>query len=156
MSTRISVPGRGVQRLRRGVVRFRIILRSSRLHQDTARVLLLGGLVEHLALSAQVGGLGHKVVQFLATLKDLKKQSVSSLHLVLVESQSSSYAIDGLVQNNFGIVELLLDLGDAARFVGVLVVVEVILQRRERNVAVIVGRLDLVERNLGQELVHQL
>lgn len=47
----------------------------SGLHQDAARVLLLGRGVEHLALCAQVGALGHQVVEFLAALKDLSKVS---------------------------------------------------------------------------------
>lgn len=41
------------------------------LHDQAARVLLLGRLVEHLALRAQVGALGNKVVELLAALKDL-------------------------------------------------------------------------------------
>lgn len=40
-------------------------------HHKAARVLLLGRLVEHLALRAQVGALCYEVVQFLAALKNL-------------------------------------------------------------------------------------
>jgi len=38
------------------------------LHDQAARVLLLGRFVEHLALGAQVRTFGHEVIQLLATL----------------------------------------------------------------------------------------
>lgn len=51
-----------------------LLLRLGRgvLHNGAARVLLFGGGVEHLALGAEVGALGYQVVEFLATLEDLR------------------------------------------------------------------------------------
>ena len=43
-------------------------LACSHLHQNAARILLLGALVEHLALGAEIRALGDQVVEFLATL----------------------------------------------------------------------------------------
>lgn len=59
------------------------------LHDRAAAVLLLGRLVEHLALRTQSVGLCDKSIYLLATLQ---------------------YGFDGLVQNNLGLVKLLLDL----------------------------------------------
>jgi hypothetical protein len=61
------------------------------------------------------------------------------------------------VQDNLGLVELLLDGGDAARLGRVLVALQVILQRGEGGVvvlgvALLVGRPPVV----GQELVQDL
>lgn len=66
-----------------------------------------------------------------------------------------TYAVDGLVQNDLGLVQLLLDPGDTARLVGVLVVVQVVLHGGEGNAAIRGGRFDRCERDLGEELVHE-
>lgn len=89
--------------------------------------------VKHLALVAQPITLGHKVVNLLPALQD---------------------AFDGLVQDNLGLVELLLDLEDAVGLLRVLVLLEVLLQLghgdggRSRGP----GR----PRVLGEELVDDL
>lgn len=56
--------------------------------------------------------------------------------------RDNTYAINSLMQHNLRLVQFLLDLGDAARIVCVLVVVQIVLQRREGNIAVVLGGLD--------------
>lgn len=67
----------------------RSYLNPPTLHDGAAAVLLLGRLVKHLALRTQSVGLCNKSIYLLATLQ---------------------YGFDSLVQNNLGLVELLLDL----------------------------------------------
>ena len=58
------------------------------------------------------------------------------------------------MQDNLGLIQLLLDAGDAAGLVGVLVVVEEVVDSGPVNVPVLTSRADLIEGVLGQELVH--
>lgn len=67
----------------------------------------LSRTVEHLALGAETVTLCHQVVNLLASLQ---------------------YTLDGLVQNNLGLVELLLDLHDAIGLLGILVLGQVVLE----------------------------
>lgn len=69
----------------------------------------LSRTVEHLALGAETVTLCYQVVNLLATLQ---------------------YTLDGLVQNNLGLVELLLDLHDAVGLLGILVLGQVVLELR--------------------------
>lgn len=66
--------------------------------------------VEHLALSTQAVTLRDQAVNLLASLQD---------------------ALDGLVEDNLGLVQLLLDLHDAVGGVGVLVLDNVLLELRK-------------------------
>ena len=61
----------------------------SHLHHHTARILLLGLGIKHLALRAQPIGFRDKTVDLLAALQ---------------------YGFDGFVQDDFGLVEFFLDL----------------------------------------------
>jgi hypothetical protein len=63
--------------------------------------------IEHLALRAQSVALRNKVINLLATLQ---------------------HTLDRLVQDNLGLVELLLDLHDAVRLLRVLVLLDVVLE----------------------------
>lgn len=94
--------------------------------------------VEHLALVAQAIALGHQVVNLLSTLQ---------------------HALDGLVEDNLGLVELLLDLEDAVGLRGVLVLGDVFLElghdddrlaRRPRGARV--GSKEFID-NLAEKLV---
>lgn len=66
--------------------------------------------VEHFALSAQTIALRHQIINLLSSLQ---------------------HALDGLVQHNLGLVQLLLDLHDAVGLLGVLVLGEVVRQLGE-------------------------
>ena len=94
--------------------------------------------IEHLALSTEAITLCNKIVNLLTTLQD---------------------TLDGLVQDNLCLVQLLLDLHDAVGGVRVLVLDNVLFESRERQLGVGVGkgrarvaRQELVE-DLGQQLV---
>lgn len=90
--------------------------------------------VEHLALVAEAVALGDEVVDLLAALQ---------------------HALDGLVQDDLGLVELPLDLHDAVGLVRVLVLGEVFLELGHRD-AVLARRGPRGPRVRGQELVHDL
>lgn len=89
--------------------------------------------VKHLALGAQAVALGHEVVNLLAALQD---------------------ALDGLVQDNLGLVELLLDLHDAVGLLRVLVLGEVVAQLGHGQLGLARGPRGA--RVLGEELVDAL
>lgn len=89
--------------------------------------------VEHLALGAQAVTLGDEVVNLFATLQD---------------------ALDGFVQHNLGLVELLLDLHDAVGLPGVLILGEVVLELGHDQGGLAGGPRRA--RVLGEELVDDL
>jgi hypothetical protein len=65
---------------------------ATHLHNHTARVLLLRGRVEHLALSAQPLALGDQVVDLLSSFQNL--ECVSSR---LTSFQTTTYTLDSLM-----------------------------------------------------------
>lgn len=67
-----------------------------------------------------------------------------------------TYTINGLVQDNLGLVELLLNLGNAASLVGVLVIPYEVLENGKGDRVVRLGGVYCGERLLGEEGVHQL
>jgi len=69
---------------------------------------------------------------------------------------SGTYAVDGLVEDDLGLVELLLDLGDAVGLVGVLVRLDELLEGGELERVIGGGGVYRRDRLLGQELVHEL
>lgn len=75
--------------------------------------------VEHLALSTEAIALCDEVVDLLTALK---------------------HALDSLVQDDLGLVQLLLDLHDAVGGVRVLVLDNVLFERRKRQLGVGVGK----------------
>lgn len=89
--------------------------------------------VKHLALVAEPITLGHEIIDLLATLQD---------------------ALDGLVEDNLGLVELLLDLEDAVGLLGVLVLGQVVAQLGHGDAGG--SRGPGGARVLGQELVDDL
>ena len=60
------------------------------------------------------------------------------------------------MQDNLGLVQLLLDFGDAARLVGILILDDVLLQRWIWDLVILGLALDRSDRFLGEELVHEL
>lgn len=60
------------------------------------------------------------------------------------------------MQDDLGLVKLLLDLGDAARLVGVLILDDILLQLWERHLVILGLPLYRGQGFLGKELVHQL
>lgn len=60
------------------------------------------------------------------------------------------------MQDNLRLVQFLLNLGNAARLVGVLVISYEVLERGERDRVVGLRGVDRGNRLLGEELVHQL
>lgn len=103
------------------------------LHQNTARVLLLGLLVKHFALGTQAITLGHQVVDLFSALQN---------------------TLNGLVKHNLCLVELLLDLEDAVGLGRVLVFFEVLAQLGHDESGRASGPAGT--RVLGKELVDDL
>lgn len=105
-------------------------------HYHTARILLLRLRVEHLTLSTQPVALRDQIVNLLASLQ---------------------HTLDGLVQDDLGLVELLLDLDDAVGLRRVLVLSDVVLEfgEGERGVALAEGGV-CGARVLGDEFVDDL
>lgn len=123
-----------------------VSLKCLKISQSSKRGIVGGGGeyhktylgIKHLALSAETITLGNQTINLLAPLQ---------------------HALDGLVQHNLGLVELLLDLHDAVCGVRVLVFGNVLLELGEGQLGVGVGeggarvaRQELVE-DLGQQLV---
>ena len=114
---------------------------KSHLHDKTARILLLSLLVKHLTLRTQSIALRHQTVDLLPPLQD---------------------TLDGLVQDDLGLVQLALYTHDAVGLRGVLVLDEVFLEGGhgppgDRGVhagvgAARVGGGELVD-DLGEQLV---
>lgn len=106
------------------------------LHDQTARVLLLGLCIEHLTLGAQAVTLGHKIVNLLTPLQD---------------------ALDGLVQDDLCFIKLLLDLDDAVGLCRVLVLGDVLLKLREAHLGRALGEVGVGSaRVFCDELVDDL
>jgi hypothetical protein len=88
-------------------------------------------LVKHLALRAQSVALGHQAVNLLPALQ---------------------HALDRLLHQDLGLVELLLDLHDTVGVLGVLVLCEVVLELGPADLAAVLERGDRV---LREELVDE-
>jgi len=102
------------------------------LHENTARVLLLCGLVEHLGLRRKGIGSLHEVIQLLSALED---------------------RLDCLVQDNLGLIELLLNAHDRVRLTRVLVFLDVDVDLGEGYR----GRIRVLRlRHLGREVIQHL
>jgi len=66
-----------------------------------------------------------------------------------------AYAVDGLVQDNLSLIQLLLNLGNAAGIVCILEVCQILLQRSPHNLIILVGALYRCDRLFREKLVHE-
>ena len=89
--------------------------------------------IKHLTLRTQAITLGDQIINLLTTLQ---------------------HTLDGLMQHNLGLVELLLDLHDAVCLLRILVLDDILLELGKRQCGV--GRRPRGARVLGQELVDDL